>query len=157
LKQRAEGSIPSLAAKIMSDITLALLIQDWLKMRGLKWYHDPKRSQLRMVREEPLCNSISIADDHIKYCIPTFCKRFVNAITNENDKDGVLPAADPRFFQKLETILRREERYCHFARLIQYLIDAIDIVWGVPVGIVIDLIGELLDEVYYWWDYHAHK
>jgi hypothetical protein len=137
------------------EITLALLIQDWVKLRGLKWY--VKGSRLEMILPDILEATITIEDTYVTYTGPTLWRRFFNVFTGEIDKKVDLAAADPRFFEKLERIIRREERYLHFACNLRLLGIAVDKVLGPLNSVVFEWSVERLDEINDWWESRSYK
>ncbi len=113
-----------------SDITLGLLISDWLKMRGLKWKYNPKSGELvmRITDADMIEPYVKVNDDNVIYD-QTVCFDMIRLN---------LTAADPEFFQKLERVLRREEKWIHALENIKHIADAIHVTWQPMLGVVWD-------------------
>lgn len=95
-----------------------------------------------MVHSDPLDIAIDVYDDYVVY---------VATKIRNSEKSARLMAADPKFFVKLEKVIRREEKYCHFAKIVWLLCSVTDNVWGILLQTVVPWVIEKIDGIESAW------
>lgn len=109
------------------EITLSLLITDWLKLnKNKRWIYNPKSGCLEMRRPIPLEPKLPVRDNSVEHEISVF---------GGGGPMVTLLAADPDFFPKLGKALIHEEKWCHFCKILVLLIDILDFLWGEVINV----------------------
>lgn len=126
----------------MTKITLLVLIEAWLKSRGLKWKCDPETSRLLIKGNDPLDISIDVEKDRITCTPMTFY---------DDPKKISIAAIDPDFFAKLENVMKGEERWSSFGKCIVLICDGIQTVWGPMINVVIPWMIDKIDDITDWY------
>lgn len=126
----------------MNKITLLVLIEAWLKTRGLKWKCDPEMSQLYQ-KKDPL---------DIKFKIDKTKVTFTPTTLRDGSEDVSLNCSDPDFFPKLEEALRHEERWTHAADCFVLLYNGVAAAWGPMLNVVIPWLIDRIEDVARWYE-----
>src|SRR5882672_2913764 len=122
-------------------ITLLVLIETWLKTRSLKWRVDPETSMLKIGKDDPLDINLVVRKTEVAYTPTTFM---------DDSKQKILHCTDPMFFQNLEKVLKREEKWSNASKCIVLMFDGLMAVWGPMMNVVVPWIIDRIDDLMFW-------
>lgn len=133
----------------MTEINLAFVINEWLKTRHLRWQCSDGRLRKivapRNDEYDEFASSFAIEKDCVKIS-PTTCL--------SDPKEVVIPAAHPKFFEKLEAAIRHEDSWCCRANIVLMGIIAIEHVWSPAFRNTVGWTVDCIDDICSWLKYH---